>query len=198
MLLIECADGPEPALSLPKEPALSEVEGSRDVRDPGEEGPFTLGEPSAPEASVSVPSMNRCSPEYLPGLESRETWGTRLRNRMLNAYSPMDRITAQVRSQLMARVRNKHTSAELIVRSIVHRMGFRFRLRAKDLPCRPDLVFPSRKKVIFVHGCFWHGHSCRRGKAPSYGSPERMRISRTGSMSLGQASAFPFRLARSE
>jgi DNA mismatch endonuclease (patch repair protein) len=46
-------------------------------------------------------------------------------------------------------------------------MGFRFRLQGKDLPCRPDLVFASRKKAIFVHGCFWHGHTCRRGKAPS-------------------------------
>lgn len=67
----------------------------------------------------------------------------------------------------MARVRTKHTSAELTLRSLVHRMGYRFRLHRTELPGKPDLVFPSRKKVIFVHGCFWHGHDCRRGRMPT-------------------------------
>lgn len=64
----------------------------------------------------------------------------------------------------MSRVREKNTSPELKVRSLVHRLGYRFRLHRKDLPGKPDLVFPSRKKIIFVHGCFWHGHDCARGK----------------------------------
>ena len=63
----------------------------------------------------------------------------------------------------MSRVREKNTSPELKVRSLVHRLGYRFRLHRKDLPGKPDLVFPSRKKIIFVHGCFWHGHDCARG-----------------------------------
>lgn len=63
----------------------------------------------------------------------------------------------------MSRVRNKDTSPEKIVRTTVHRLGYRFRLHRNDLPGKPDLVFPSRHKVIFVHGCFWHGHQCKRG-----------------------------------
>ena len=67
------------------------------------------------------------------------------------------------RSQIMARVKATDTSPELAVRSIVHSLGFRFRLHRRDLPGAPDLVFPRLRKVIFVHGCFWHGHSCARG-----------------------------------
>ena len=67
------------------------------------------------------------------------------------------------RSWIMSRVRGKDTSPELIVRSLIHRLGYRFRLHRKDLPGNPDIVFPSRKKAIFVHGCFWHGHECHRG-----------------------------------
>ena len=63
----------------------------------------------------------------------------------------------------MSRVRGKDTSPEIFVRSLIHRLGYRFRLHSKDLPGKPDIVFPSRKKVIFVHGCFWHGHDCPRG-----------------------------------
>ncbi len=68
------------------------------------------------------------------------------------------------RSWIMSRVREKNTSPEIKVRSLIHRLGVRFRLHRKDLPGKPDLVFPSRKKIIFVHGCFWHGHDCSRGK----------------------------------
>ena len=67
----------------------------------------------------------------------------------------------------MQAVRSKNTTVELLVRSTVHRLGFRFRLHRKDLPGTPDIVFPSRKSVIFVHGCFWHGHECSRGNLPS-------------------------------
>ena len=63
----------------------------------------------------------------------------------------------------MSQVREKNTSPELKVRSLIHRLGFRYRLHHKELPGKPDLVFPSRKKIIFVHGCFWHGHDCVRG-----------------------------------
>lgn len=75
-----------------------------------------------------------------------------------------DVFPIEKRSWIMSRVREKNTSPELKIRSLVHRLGFRFRLYRKDLPGTPDLVFPSRRKVIFVHGCFWHGHDCARGK----------------------------------
>ncbi|WP_461328137.1 very short patch repair endonuclease [Bradyrhizobium barranii] len=63
----------------------------------------------------------------------------------------------------MSRIRSKNTKPELAVRSMAHRMGYRFRLHRRDLPGTPDLVFASKRKVIFVHGCFWHGHGCKRG-----------------------------------
>ena len=67
----------------------------------------------------------------------------------------------------MQAVRRKNTAVEVSVRSTLHRLGFRFRLHYKNLPGTPDIVFPSRNSVIFVHGCFWHGHECPRGKLPS-------------------------------
>lgn len=67
----------------------------------------------------------------------------------------------------MSRVRSKDTTPELTVRRVLHGMGFRYRLHDKKLPGRPDIVFPSRRKVIFVNGCFWHGHEgCRYGRLP--------------------------------
>jgi DNA mismatch endonuclease (patch repair protein) len=79
----------------------------------------------------------------------------------------MDRISTEQRSLLMSRIRGKDTGPELAVRSLLHGMGFRFRLHRKDLPGTPDIVFVGRRKVIYVHGCFWHGHRCRRGNLPS-------------------------------
>jgi DNA mismatch endonuclease, patch repair protein len=71
------------------------------------------------------------------------------------------------RSHVMSRIRSKNTSPEITVRSLLHKMGFRFRLHVKDLPGHPDIVFPKYKKVIFVHGCFWHLHNgCRDGTVP--------------------------------
>jgi DNA mismatch endonuclease (patch repair protein) len=67
----------------------------------------------------------------------------------------------------MRAVKSKNTKPELIVRTLVHGLGFRYRLHRKDLAGVPDLVFPRLRKVIFVHGCFWHGHDCKRGaRAP--------------------------------
>ncbi len=63
----------------------------------------------------------------------------------------------------MSRIKGRNTAPEIKVRSMVHRLGYRFRLYRKDLPGTPDLVFHSRKKIIFVHGCFWHGHTCAKG-----------------------------------
>jgi DNA mismatch endonuclease (patch repair protein) len=66
----------------------------------------------------------------------------------------------------MSRVKNKNTRQEVIVRSLLHRLGFRFRLHVAALPGTPDIVLPKYKAAIFVNGCFWHGHSCNRGKLP--------------------------------
>lgn len=76
----------------------------------------------------------------------------------------MDTFSPAERSEVMKRARSKDTQPEKAVRSLVHRMGFRFALHRRDLPGNPDLVFPARNRVIFVHGCFWHGHSCRAGR----------------------------------
>ena len=79
----------------------------------------------------------------------------------------MDTLTPAQRSERMGRVKNKGSKAELLVRSLVHRLGYRFRLHRAGLPGKPDLVFPARRKVMFVHGCFWHGHTCGRGFRPA-------------------------------
>lgn len=79
----------------------------------------------------------------------------------------MDNITPERRSEIMSLVRSKDSKAEMAVRKLVHGMGYRYRLHAKDLPGKPDLVFRPRKKAIFVHGCFWHGHAgCRNHRIP--------------------------------
>jgi DNA mismatch endonuclease, patch repair protein len=66
----------------------------------------------------------------------------------------------------MQSVGTKNTGPEIDVRRLVHGMGYRFRLHRKDLPGTPDIVFPGRRKVIFVHGCYWHGHGCDKGRLP--------------------------------
>ncbi len=68
------------------------------------------------------------------------------------------------RSKNMAAIRSKDTKPELRVRSLLHRLGYRFRLHRSDLPGKPDIVLPSKRKIIFVHGCFWHLHECRFGR----------------------------------
>lgn len=71
------------------------------------------------------------------------------------------------RSALMKRVKQKNTAPEIVLRKLLHSRGYRFRLHRKDLPGKPDICFPSRRKVIFVNGCFWHGHeNCRAGRLP--------------------------------
>ena len=79
----------------------------------------------------------------------------------------VDVLTPAQRALNMSRIRGKDTKPELLLRRGMHALGFRFRLHRKDLPGRPDLVFPSRRAVIFVHGCFWHGHSCPMCKMPA-------------------------------
>ena len=72
-------------------------------------------------------------------------------------------IIDPVRSKIMRSVKCRNTAPEMIVRHLVYSMGYRYRLHVKDLPGKPDLVFKSKRKVIFVNGCFWHGHDCKHG-----------------------------------
>lgn len=79
----------------------------------------------------------------------------------------MDILSKEKRSWNMSRIRAKNTKPEIIVRSLIHRLGFRFRLHVKSLPGKPDIVLPKYKTVIFVHGCFWHRHpSCKYAYEP--------------------------------
>lgn len=77
-----------------------------------------------------------------------------------------DVVDKATRSRMMSGIRSKNTKPEMLIRKALHARGFRFRLHVKDLPGKPDLVFPKYKAVIFVHGCFWHGHDCRYFKIP--------------------------------
>lgn len=79
----------------------------------------------------------------------------------------VDRLTTERRSWLMSRVRGKNTTPEIRARRCAHSMGLRFRLHRKDLPGKPDIVFPKHRLVIFVHGCFWHRHpDCPKASTP--------------------------------
>ena len=96
-----------------------------------------------------------CSANALPNLLIRET---------LDAMP--DRLSPEQRSALMSRVRSTNTRPEIEVRSFLHRAGFRFRLHDNNLPGKPDIVLKRHKTAIFVHGCFWHGHDCKKGRPP--------------------------------
>jgi DNA mismatch endonuclease, patch repair protein len=82
-----------------------------------------------------------------------------------------DTVSKAVRSSIIFRVNRENTGAELQVRSILHHLGFRFRLHRKDLPGKPDIVLPRHHTIVFVHGCFWHQHEgCRRSRRPTSSS----------------------------
>ena len=70
------------------------------------------------------------------------------------------------RSRIMRSVRSKDTKPEKLVRSLLHSLGYRFRLHASDLPGTPDIAFRRRRKAIWIHGCYWHGHGCKKGRLP--------------------------------
>jgi len=84
---------------------------------------------------------------------------------MADTFSPSER------SRIMAAVKSRDTTPEMVVRRLVHAMGFRFRLHVRAMPGVPDLVFPRLRKVIFVSGCFWHMHSCGRCRIPRANRP---------------------------
>jgi DNA mismatch endonuclease (patch repair protein) len=79
-----------------------------------------------------------------------------------------DLVSASVRSRIMSSVKQRHTKPEMVVRSLLHRLGYRFRLHQKDLPGSPDIVLAKYRTAIFVHGCFWHQHeNCGKSRRPS-------------------------------
>jgi len=82
----------------------------------------------------------------------------------------MDRVAPAVRSRMMSRVKGRDTGPELYVRRALHAAGFRYRLHKGDLPGRPDIVLAGLRTATFVHGCFWHGHDCPRGRRPTSNS----------------------------
>jgi DNA mismatch endonuclease, patch repair protein len=88
-------------------------------------------------------------------------------DRLLETAARVDIVSAEHRSKLMSRIRAKDTKPEMVVRRMLHGLGFRYRLHDRRLPGTPDLVFPVRGKILFVHGCFWHGHTCGRGFKPT-------------------------------
>jgi DNA mismatch endonuclease (patch repair protein) len=77
-----------------------------------------------------------------------------------------DMFTPARRSEIMARIRSGDTTPELALRRLIHRLGCRFRLHRSDLPGKPDIVLPKHRLVVFMHGCFWHGHTCKDGRRP--------------------------------
>lgn len=79
----------------------------------------------------------------------------------------VDVVSREKRSQMMSGIKGKNTSPELALRQGLHRRGFRFRLHRRDIPGAPDLVFPSKRAVLFAHGCFWHRHTCHLFKWPA-------------------------------
>jgi DNA mismatch endonuclease (patch repair protein) len=109
-----------------------------------------------------------------------------------------DKLSPERRSENMRRIKSKDMKPELLVRRLVHEMGYRYRLHRKDMPGKPDLVFGPRRKVIFVHGCFWHQHaSCREGRVPSsnasYWQPKLARNAKRDAENLANLEASGWR-----
>jgi DNA mismatch endonuclease, patch repair protein len=101
----------------------------------------------------------------------------------------MDVHNKATRSFNMSRIRGKNTKPEVQVRQLCHRAGLRFRLNRKDLPGKPDLVFPKYRTVLFVHGCFWHSHDCKYGKVTPKTRAEFWAKKRSDTVSRDQRAA---------
>lgn len=93
-----------------------------------------------------------------------------------------DVLTPEQRRKCMSNIRSRDTKPELVVRRLVHRMGYRYRLHRKDLPGCPDLVLPKHHKIILVHGCFWHMHSCSNGRVTPKTNAKFWRSKREGNV----------------
>ena len=98
--------------------------------------------------------------------------------------------TREQRSRNMAAIRSRNTKPELRVRSVLHFLGYRFRLHRKDLPGKPDIVLPKHRTAIFVHGCFWHCHDCRFGRVVPATRPDFWAAKRAGNVKRDQRNIF--------
>jgi DNA mismatch endonuclease (patch repair protein) len=98
----------------------------------------------------------------------------------------MDVHSKEQRSYNMSRIRSKNTKPEMVVRSLVHRLGYRYRLHQSDLPGKPDLVFSGKRKIIFVNGCYWHMHDCRYGRVIPKTNTEFWQTKRQGNVTRDQ------------
>lgn len=100
-----------------------------------------------------------------------------------------DTVSAETRSWVMSRVRDRDTRPELVVRAILRGLRIRFRSYAEDLPGKPDIVLPSIRTILFIQGCFWHGHTCKRGaRVPQTNEPYwRAKITRNRTRDRAQA-----------
>ncbi|MDX9973084.1 MAG: very short patch repair endonuclease [FCB group bacterium] len=118
-----------------------------------------LGSMEWVEKDVAEREVLHCGDVALRLRVKRSSWGVKI--------ELMDTVSPKRRSEIMGRVRGKDTKPEMTVRRLVHSLGYRYRLHSRKLPGHPDLVFSSRKKVIFVHGCFWHTHrGCKNARVP--------------------------------
>lgn len=104
----------------------------------------------------------------------------------LDAFTMVDVLTKEQRAYCMSRIRAKDTKPELTVRRLVHCMGYRFRLHRTDLPGTPDIVFPKLRKIIFIHGCYWHLHDCKYGRVVPKQNGEFWATKRQGNVARDQ------------
>ena len=123
--------------------------------------------------TFAVPQLNDWFESQFAQLDVAPPDGSGFLNRYSGAFMRnglkvcrMDTRTPEQRRKIMQSVKSKDTGPEMLVRRILHRLGYRFRLHRKDLPGRPDIVLPRHRKVILVHGCFWHAHGCAKGRPP--------------------------------
>ena len=106
-----------------------------------------------------------------------------------------DVLTREQRSFNMSQIKGKNTKPELVVRSLLHRMGYRYRLHRADLPGKPDIVLPSSRTAIFVHGCYWHMHRCRYGRVVPVTNAEFWQAKRGGNVNRDKRSSHALRRA---
>ena len=99
----------------------------------------------------------------------------------------VDVLTAKQRSACMRAVGSRNTAPEMCVRRLAHSLGYRYALHSKNLPGKPDLVFVSRRKIIFVHGCFWHKHNCRHGRVSPAANADYWQRKRDGNAERDRA-----------
>lgn len=104
-----------------------------------------------------------------------------------------DVLTPEQRSRCMSRIRGRDTTPERVVRSVLHQMGYRFRLHRRDLRGKPDIVLTSLKKVVFVHGCFWHMHRCKYGRVVPRTNAAFWRLKREGNVARDRANSAALR-----